>query len=833
MAEKLTPMMRQYMRIKSELPEDVILFFRMGDFYEMFFEDAKRASGILDIALTKRANVPMCGIPHHAADGYLARLIRSGSKVAICEQMEDPSEAKGIVKREVTRIITPGTITEDTILDARQNNYLAGVCKKGKKFGYALLDLSTGNFICSEVDSSSEVWDILIRFAPGEYLLPSASVNDPDIRAGISPDQATRITSCEDWTFEYDAAYDYIKRHFNVHSLEGFGCEGFNALTGAVGGVLFYVKEDLRRKVDHITSLQYRNAENYVTLDETTCRNLDLVNLPGKTGMSLLKILDVTKTSMGGRHLRDWLLHPLRSVEQIKARHDAVEAITKDRILQHELLERLSMIRDIERIIIRIDSGSGNARDMVAIAQSLRTIPLLREVIEDHEVEKLADLAEMLVPQSELLTLIDDTIIDEPPVTIKEGGIIKSGYSEELDELRSISADGRKWLAEYQAKEIERTRIRNLKVKHNKVFGYYIEISKGQADNAPENYTRKQTLVNAERFITPELKEYEVKIIGAKDKSEALEYQIFQGVRSKTVEKMNDILKTAEAIAEIDILTAFADRALAMRYVRPKMNDSGILNIKSGRHPIVEEMPDSERFVPNDALLDCSENQLIIITGPNMAGKSTYIRQVAIITIMAHIGCFVPATDADISLVDRVFTRVGASDDLARGRSTFLVEMQETANILNNATHKSLIVLDEIGRGTSTFDGISIAWAVAEYLHNNERVKAKTLFATHYHELTDLALTMPGVKNYKVLVSEKDDQIAFLRKIVPGGADKSYGIQVARLAGMPTEVIDRAKDILQNLEESEHGESGEPKIAKKRYKKKKPGELADQLSFEM
>jgi DNA mismatch repair protein MutS len=531
--------------------------------------------------------------------------------------------------------------------------------------------------------------------------------------------------------------------------------------------------------------------------------------------------------------LRDWLLHPLRSVEQIKARHDAVEAITQDRLLQHELLERLSMIRDIERIIIRIDSGSGNARDMVAIGQSLRTIPLLREVIEDHSVKKLSDLGSALVPQDDLLKLIDETLVDEPPVTIKEGGIIKTGYSEELDELRSISADGRKWLAEYQAKEIERTGIRNLKVKHNKVFGYYIEISKGQADNAPEDYTRKQTLVNAERFITPELKEYEVKIIGAKDKSEALEYEIFQTVRSAAVQKMNDILKTANAIAEIDILTAFADRALAMRYVRPTMNDTGLLDIKAGRHPIVEEMPDSERFVPNDSLLDSLENQLIIITGPNMAGKSTYIRQVAIITIMAHIGCFVPAIEANIPLVDRVFTRVGASDDLARGRSTFLVEMQETANILNNATDKSLIVLDEIGRGTSTFDGISIAWAVAEYLHNHDSVKAKTLFATHYHELTDLALTMSGVKNYKVLVSEKDDQIAFLRKIVPGGADKSYGIQVARLAGMPTEVIDRAKDILQNLEESEHGDQGEPKIAKKRYKKKKPGELASQLSFDI
>ena len=820
MADTVTPMMGQYRRIKGELPPGVILFFRLGDFYEMFFDDAKEAAPILDVALTRRNGMPMCGVPYHAVDGYLAKLIRAGKKVAICDQLEDAAAAKGIVRRDVTRIITPGTVMEDSILESNRNHFLAGVFRGGDVYGLALLDLSTGLFTAEEVACADSLADSLRSFAPSECAVADGQADDPELRRVLAEVPSLHVSPCEGWTFDYEAAYHHLVQHFGVQSLEGFGCEKKPAVVGAAGGVLHYVKESLRRQVGHVRSLSVRHSADFMMVDEATCANLNLVPARGgASDVSLLKVLDVTRTAMGGRKLRDWMVRPLASLAPITERHDAVEVFTRDRALLTDMADALGKVRDLERLIARIGAGTGNARDVAALGLSTEGIPQVKRLVEKHPSALLKKLGESLVCLPALVDLVKRAIADEPPITIKEGGLIREGYRAELDELRRAAADGRQWLAEYQAREQERTGIRTLKVRHNKVFGYYIEVSRGQADKVPADYTRKQTLVTGERFITPELKEYESKIMGAQEKSMALEYELFLEVRNEVVRETAAIQATADAVGGLDALAALADRALALRYVRPAMNEGDAIRITDGRHPVVEQMPDAERFVPNDTLLDGSQNQLIIITGPNMAGKSTYIRQVAILTIMAHMGSFVPAVAAEIGLVDRIFTRVGASDDLARGRSTFLVEMQETANILNNATPRSLIVLDEIGRGTSTFDGISIAWAVAEFLHNNERVKAKTLFATHYNELTDLAMTMTGVKNYNVLVREKDDRVVFLRKIVAGGSDKSYGIQVARLAGLPPEVIDRAKEILANLEEGELGDTGQPKIAKQRSRK--------------
>jgi len=823
-------MMEQYRRIKAGLPPGVLLLFRLGDFYEMFFEDAKEAAPLLDIALTRRNGVPMCGVPYHAVDVYLGKLIKAGRKAAICEQMEDPQTARGIVRREITRVVTPGTVTEANILEADRHNYLAGLCYDEGHFGLAVLDHSTGLFWGEELPTADTLCDRLRTLAPAECVVPADQSQNGPLAAVLSALADVQVTRCEDWLFSYEAAYDRLVRHFGVHSLEGFGCEGRAPIVGAAGGVLYYVCEELHRQAGHINSFQIKNPTDYLVIDEATCANLDLAPLKGRAKTAnLLDILDATQTPMGRRKLHDWLLQPPAKLEPIVRRHDAVEALCKDRGLLRELMKALSEIRDLERLIVRIGSGSGNARDMVALGKSLERLPTVKKLLENHPTPMLRELAAAILPLPEVAARIARALVDEPPFTIKDGGVIRPGYSAELDELRHVGSDGRQWLAEYQAREQERTGIKTLKVRHNKIFGYYIEVSKGQAGNVPADYLRKQTLVNAERFITPELKEYEQKIMGAEERAVALEYELFLELRAEVIKHTRAIQTTAEAIAQLDALASLADRALAFNYVRPRLTTGDAIIIKEGRHPVVEQMPNAERFVPNDARLDCRENQIIIITGPNMAGKSTYIRQVALIVIMAHMGSFVPATEAEIALVDRVFTRVGASDDLARGRSTFLVEMQETANILNNATPRSLIILDEIGRGTSTFDGISIAWAVAEHLHNNPRVKAKTLFATHYHELTDLALTLPGVKNYNIQVREKGDQIVFLRRIVPGGADKSYGIQVARLAGLPLEVIDRAKEILANLEEGEFGDAGQPKIARRRFRKEREEQAQAQL----
>jgi len=843
--KKITPMMEQYRRIRRDLPDDTILFFRLGDFYEMFLGDAKDAARILDITLTKRHDIPMCGFPYHAAEGYISQIISAGRKVAICEQVEDPAAAKGIVKREITRVVTPGTILDEGTLDRSRNNYLAGLVREGSHFGLAMLDLSTGTFWIEESASAEALSNNLARYTPQECIVPEASVEDDLIDPILGN---TLKTICEDWTFEAENAEEVLLRHFKVHSLKGFGCENSPLGLRAAGAVLYYVSTELRRNLAHVRRIQVKNPEDYLLLDETTVMNLELIAPlnPARQGpkATLLHVLDSTRTAMGARMLRDWIVRPLRDLSAIHARHNAVSAFVSNRMLLQDVRGVLGDMRDLERIMSRLGSGSGNARDLRSVGESLDQLPQLKALLvgpasciqEPVETQDTRSRIREACPTTKhpfqgleqsithLPTLgkqIDEAIDDEPAVSTKEGGMIRKGFSPELDELRDAGAKGKQWLAEFQAAEQERTGIKSLKIRYNKVFGYFIEVTKSNLSMVPEEYTRKQTMTNAERFITPELKEYENKILGAQERAVVLELELFTQIRAEVVKEIDAIQRNARAVAEVDVLSTFAEDALTRRYVRPTMSEGDELEIHDGRHAVVEQMPEAERFVPNDTTLNCQDHQLVIITGPNMAGKSTYIRQVALITIMAHIGSFVPASEAKIGLVDRVFTRVGASDDLARGRSTFMVEMQETANILNNATPKSLIVLDEIGRGTSTFDGISIAWSVAEFLCTNPAVRAKTLFATHYHELTDLSLTMPGVQNESVLVKERGDQITFLRKIVPGSADKSYGIHVARLAGLPSQVIDRANEILRNLEEGEFEAEGSPKIARHGPRKKK------------
>lgn len=821
--------MKQYLAARRGLPPDTLLFFRLGDFYEMFYEDANEASRLLDITLTKRQSIPMCGVPVHTADVYLAKLVRAGKKVAICDQVEEPAGGGKLIRREISRVVTPGTIIESLALDSNEHNYLVGVTRTGNAtksaMGLALLDLSTGLFWLEENGSERAVLDHLMRYQPTECLIPEAHREDPEFRAALSRCPGTVVTFQEDWTFDYDFAHDLLINHFGVLSLEGFGCREKSSGVGAAGAVLHYVSQVLKRRTDHVRRLQVVNPVDFMVLDEATTHNLDLVPaknyIGGGVDVSLLKALDSTKTAMGGRMLRDWLVRPLTDLAAINRRHDGVEAFVNDWLMMQDLREKLSEIKDLERLIARLSAAGGNARDLRALATSLSALPRIKEIIGGKQLATLRSLGESIVILPELIEQIERAIVEEPPVPIKEGGIIRQGFNAELDELRSAAADGKQWLADFQAREQQRTGIKSLKVRHNKVFGYYIEITKSNLDQVPQDYIRKQTLVNAERFITPELKDRENKILGAQDRAVQLEYELFIGLREMAVQQTESIQHTAEAIAQLDVLAALAERARVWHYVRPTMTDSSTLRVTEGRHPVIEQMLQTERFVPNDSLLDEQDNQLMLITGPNMAGKSTYIRQVAMIVIMAQMGSFVPAKEAEIGIVDRVFTRVGASDDIARGRSTFMVEMQETANILNNATPKSLIVLDEIGRGTSTFDGVSIAWSVAEYLNKKESVKAKTLFATHYHELTDLALTRPGIKNYTVLVREEKNRIAFLRKIVPGAADKSYGLHVARLAGLPEEVIERAQEILGNLEEGEFSEAGMPRLATSRRRKGK------------
>lgn len=810
MSDTLTPMMKQYQRVKAEVPKDALLLFRLGDFYEMFFEDAKVGSAILNLTLTKRNGVPMCGVPHHAAEGYVGKLIQAGKRVAVCDQISEPKPGQ-VVDRAVTQIFSPGCVLNLELTQPKENRFLAAVIRVKDIYGFAFLDATTGDFRLTEIADLRGLQDEIIRLYPKELLYPSEQTL-PELPEGIQ----LRPTGYEDWVFEEEFAALTLKEHFKVQSLDGFGCQEMQAGIGAAGALIHYVTKTLRNSAAQISSLRTYSTKEYLVLDAVTQRNLELVESSGNaiSNTSLLKAIDYTATAMGGRELRSWILHPLRFPEKILARQEVIVAWLDDIGRLDEFREGLQEVRDLERLISRVAQGSGNARDLQALRLSLEQIPKLRKLVEGLEKTLTRILTEDLREQQELIDLIRRAIVEDPPLALKEGGIIASEYDANLDDLHTAMREGKNWIAELQTREQERTGIKSLKVRFNQVFGYYIEITKANLSQAPADYTRKQTMVNAERFITPELKEMEGKILGAEERTRKLEYELFIGVRDRVAEKTKEIQTTARALAQLDVLAGLAHLSRLHRYEKPLLSEDGTLEIIEGRHPVLEQQLRDEKFVPNDTKMDQESERVIILTGPNMAGKSTYIRQVALISLLFHIGSYVPATSAKIPILDRIFTRIGASDDLSRGQSTFMVEMNETANILNHATENSLVILDEIGRGTSTFDGLSIAWAVAEYLAN--QIGAKTLFATHYHELTELAELLPVVKNYNVAVREWQDQIIFLRKIIAGGADKSYGIQVARLAGLPHSVLDRAKDILRNLEENELDAAGKPARVTKR-----------------
>ncbi|HXM28779.1 MAG TPA: DNA mismatch repair protein MutS, partial [Chthoniobacterales bacterium] len=811
----LTPMMQQYQSIRRTLPPNTLLLFRLGDFYELFFEDAKLAAELLNVALTKRNGMPMCGVPFHAAEGYIGKLIKAGHRVAICDQVSEPQPGK-IVERQISQIVSPGTISDFQLLEARQNNFLAAVNRTKNRFGLALIDVSTGEFRVAELPGELAVEDELARFAPAETIISDAA------DFGVP-----RASPYDGYTFEPEQAAELLRDHFKVQSLNGFGCGQMPAAIGAAGAVIHYLKHQLRRSVDHIRSLGVFLPDEAVALDLASQQNLELVgSRSGTRDTSLLRALDRTATAMGARLLRQWILKPLRNVFTIRRRQDLIGLLLDQSFLLNACRETMRAVRDIERTLGRISQGSGNARDLAAIRSSLEVLPDLRQHLSMLNRAALAgdglcaELEAQIHLLPDLLELLTQAIVDEPPAFLKEGGIFRVSYDSELDEMRSASTSGKEWVAALQQREIERTGIKSLKVRFNSVFGYFIEVTNTNLSAVPADYVRKQTTVNGERFITPELKEFEAKILGADERSKQLEYQLFLKLREQTLERLGELQETARAIAQLDVLSAFAETARLFGYCRPVLTDTKRIEITDGRHPVLDQNLTDEKFVPNDCLLDGGEHRLMLITGPNMAGKSTYIRQIALLVLMAQIGSYVPAKSAEIGMVDRIFTRVGASDDLARGLSTFMVEMNETANIVNNATDRSLVILDEIGRGTSTFDGLSIAWSVAEHLH--DIIGARTLFATHYHEMTDLETVCSGVKNYNVAVREWNDRIIFLRKIQRGPADKSYGIQVARLAGLPSSVIDRAKEILSNLEASELNAQGKPRLAEAKRSRSKP-----------
>ncbi len=803
MGDELTPMQRQYLALKREVPVGAILMFRLGDFYEMFGEDAVVAAPILGATLTRRGSQPMCGVPYHALNAYLAKLIRAGKTAALVDQVEDPKTAKGLVRREITRIVTPGTVTEDGLLDETVNNYVAAV----SGLGLALLDLATGEFCVEEFASDAKLDEALERYRPAEML---------------------RANEENAWTFSIDAALDTLTRHFKVVSLDGFGLTGKIDLICAAGALLHYVGSTLRHSLAHVRKISIRQSDDGLVLDGGTIRHLQL--LPGgdvAREATLLGVLDMTRTPMGARTLRNWIARPLARAADINARLDAIGAFVADRAALSTLRQSLAGVRDLERLVQKTSSLRANPRDLKALANSLRPIPELKSALAPRP--PLAAVHDTLTPQTELVALLDRAIAEEPPALMIDGGFIAAGYDAELDDIRKVASEGHQWLAEFQAREQARTGIAKLKVKHVSTFGFVIEIPKGSVHLAPADYERRQTLTTGERFTTPELKEHERKVLGAQDRIVAIEQRLFRELLDKIAVHTVEIQETALGIGTLDALLSLADRALAAGYVRPTVDDSDILDLTDGRHPVIEQLPDAEPFVPNSAFLNCTSDQIMLITGPNMAGKSTYIRQVATIAVMAHLGSWVPASAMRLGVLDRVFTRIGAGDDLARGRSTFLVEMQETANILNNATTRSLIVLDEIGRGTSTFDGISIAWSVAEYLHGRKEAKAKTLFATHYHELTDLADALPGVKNYTVRVKDEGGRVVFLRRIAPGVAEKSFGIHVGAMAGLPKEVVDRAAQILKNLEANELDVSTPQKTVRK--PRRKLSEIPGQMTF--
>ncbi len=787
-APTLTPMMAQYQAMRRSLPGDVILLYRLGDFYEMFFEDAKTAAPILNVALTKRGGTPMCGIPYHASQAYLARLLKAGKRVAIAEQTSDPIPGK-LVEREVARILTPGSIDDLTLLEDERPNYLAAVFRHGKSIGLACIDHTTGEFTICEFSDHGLLIDELTRLSPSELLVPDHQTSE-----------FGALVNClayEGYAFLPEHATQLLKDHFEVHSLDGFGCAELHAAAGSAGAILHYLIHQLRRPCGHLHPPRVRESADHVLIDSASQRNLDLVDSRSGKQHTLLGVLDRTSTPMGARLLRDWILHPLRDLATLTTRQDIIAAFLAEPFLLSKCRESLKGIRDIERTTSRLSQGSGNARDLQSLGISLTHIPALKE-----------DLSSLLTDHAALITSLHDftdltdtlaiALSDEPPANLRDGGIIRDGWSAELDELRSAARGGKDWIARLQEDERKRTGIDSLKIKFNNVFGYFIEITSTNLAKVPDDYTRKQTMANCERYITPGLKEMENKVLGAEERSKKLEAELFIELRSEVVKRLLILQQTAAAVAQVDVLCSLAEIAQLHRHSRPLLENSRNFFISNGRHPVLEQTLTETKFVPNDTELDPETARLQILTGPNMAGKSTYIRQIALIAVMAQIGAYVPAESATIGLVDRIFCRVGASDDLSRGQSTFMVEMSETALILNHATDLSLVILDEIGRGTATFDGLSIAWAVAEHLHDT--TGCRTLFATHYHELTDLSNTKAAVANYNVAVREWNDEIIFLHKILPGAADKSYGIQVARLAGLPKQVVERAKSILSHLE---------------------------------
>ncbi|MCD6327127.1 DNA mismatch repair protein MutS [bacterium] len=833
-----TPMMQQYRRIRAQYP-DTIMLFRMGDFYEMFGEDAVIGSQLMDIALTSRnrgkpEEVPLCGIPYHALDVYLKKLIKKGKKVAICEQVEDPKTAKGVVKRDVVRIVSPGTVIEAGLLSEKESSFICSVHIRGEKIGLAVIDLSTGDFHVTEhlgVESASGLKSEFSRWEPKELVIAEGFAKSQMITELLGNDSDVMLTPVEDWVFDYDYAHEKLLEHFQVHSLDGFGCEGRRQAIVAGGALVHYLLKTQKRDLSHIAAMRFYTNATFVQMDEATIRNLELVRsgIDGTRKGTLLSLIDKTQTAMGARLLRRWLLHPLIDVDEITSRLDAVSEFVDNFLLRDDVRGLLKAIRDMERLISRIGLGTGNARDLVSLKESLLQLPSLFKMMSGMKSNLLVSLIKDADTLSDIAEQIDSAVVPDPPFTVRDGGMFCDGWDEGLDELRSLARDGKRFIAGLEQQERARTGIQSLKIGYNRVFGYYIELRKSAADRAPDDYIRKQTLLGAERFATPELKQWEEKVLSADEKICELEYRLFMRLRDEIAKQTTRIQAAAKVVATIDVLASFAQVAAEYRYAKPTVNNGTKIEIREGRHPVVERVYLQQEFVPNDLSIDRENGQILIITGPNMAGKSTYIRQAALIVILAQAGCFVPASEALIGVVDKVFTRVGATDFLVRGQSTFMVEMNETANILNNATKRSLIVLDEIGRGTSTYDGLSIAWAVAEYLHNTKRVAARTLFATHYHELAELAVMFDRVKNLNVTVREWGDRVVFLRKVVPGSADRSYGIQVARLAGLPKTVLDRAKEILRNLERAEVASDGTPALARTSRRKKKPD--AAQLSI--
>ena len=807
MAEDITPLMQQYFKIKTQYPEEIV-FFRMGDFYEMFGEDAKVASRILGIALTSRGQIkgkkiPLAGIPYHAGDRYLARLLKAGKKVVVCEQVEDPKLAKGIVKREVVEIITPGTVTLDGVIEGSETNYLASLSADEDKMGLSILDLSTGEFKLDQGDKS-KVLEKLGVLRPSEIIIADTWSKERITNIESSVGDAT-LTTMDGWKFDYDLAYQMLTEHLKVSSLDGFGCQNLKLGISAAGAILAYLKQTRKPLLSHINKLSRFHQDEVMFLDANTIRNLELLAplRTGEKGATLFSLLDRTKTAMGARLLRSWIIRPLLNPGKIEERQEAIEELIGNKSLSNDLVSRIKNISDLERLAGKIGCGKANPKDLIWLKNSLIQIPEVVSVLKETRSDLLISIKKNLPDISHLAGLIENSIVDDPPLILTEGGMIKSGFSSELDGLKEEIKGSKQWIANLQEEERKRTGIPSLKVGFNKVFGYYIEVTKPHLSKVPQEYIRKQTMVNAERFVTPQLKEKEAHILGAEERIFKLEYDLFLEIRSKVAEETREIQKTAQLVSILDVLLSLKEVAEKFNYVRPQVGLNQEITIEDGRHPVIENILEPGSFVPNNTAIGEQDEQIHIITGPNMAGKSTYLRQVGLIVLLAQMGSFVPAKSARIGLVDRIFTRVGATDYLTLGQSTFLVEMIETANILNNATSKSLILLDEVGRGTSTFDGLSIAWAVTEYIHNNPKISSKTLFATHYHELTELAKSLPRVKNYQVAVKQWQDEIVFLRKIVPGGCDDSYGIHVARLAGIPKHVLERAKKILADLEAGE------------------------------